>query len=129
MKFRASAVATKEMPDLKSFVIALAEDAEGSGRALTLARGLTPPTEQEVALGFDTYSLSTESGFTVYGGVTSWSLDRNSLKIVLSPDASETLDVDGGYVIRFDIDEPTWQALRQGLERIFGDGRQLRDRD
>ncbi|WP_437577609.1 Imm10 family immunity protein [Sorangium sp. So ce887] len=99
-RFEARTLASGEHPDINTFVVILAEHADGSGARLEIQKPLSSD-EQDRRLGLDTYCLCTEEGATHYGGVMSWTLTQSSLKILLDAKAAEALGVEGGFVVDF----------------------------
>jgi len=115
--FIAGAVGIEELPDVNSFVVVLAEQADGSGARLELQRALSF-NEQDRKLGMDTYCLCVTSGATHYGGVTSWSVRERRLELALTDDAAATLGTGPSIVVRLPIDV-SLDTLRVALDRIL----------
>ena len=80
----------EELDELNTLVLGLSDTQDGSGNILILERGLSFD-EQDVALGQDTYSISTASGATVYGGIMRSVLDERLLTIELTAEAAGAL--------------------------------------
>jgi Immunity protein 10 len=118
MRFKAMAVCATEMPDLDCFVVILAERSDGSGARLEAQRAFLFD-EQDQRLGQDTYCLCTEWGAVCYGGVVSWSIAENELKIILDARAATVLGVSNGFLIELEVDSNTLDQLNQGLRRVL----------
>lgn len=118
LKFKATGVSALEMPDLNSFAVVLAEQYDGGGVRLEIQRALEFD-DQDKQLGQDTYCMCTEQGAVCYGGIASWSLAGNELKIVLDARAATALGVKGGFLIELDVNTDTREQLRHGLQRVL----------
>jgi hypothetical protein len=117
--FVAKGVAATVINDAECVV--LAEDPDGAdGPRLEIMRGLNFD-EQERRLGLDTYSLSTQTGATIHGGVVSYSLDDSILTMRLEPRARDTLGVPSEFSIRLEADAVTIARVRAALVSILGD--------
>jgi hypothetical protein len=116
--FEAHAVNASEIPELDVFVVVLAEEPDGSGRRLELQRALEID-EQDRELGQDTYCVCTEDGACCYGGVASWSLVGDELRILLDARAATTLGVTDGFVIRLRADAEALHRVSLGLRRLL----------
>jgi hypothetical protein len=114
--FKASVVAACELPELGTYLVALAEKPDGGGERLEIQKALAFD-ERDRALGMDTYCLCTEAG-TAYGGVTRWTLTADVLEVVLNEKAAAALGVRGGF--RVELPPGDRQALQAGLERVLG---------
>ncbi len=112
-------VAVQESPDEDMFVVALAEEPGGEGRLLMFQLGLAFD-EQDVALGQDTYCVCDERGATVYGGVTSWSLEDNLLTIRFNTKASTRLAIADECRLRLLVDSHSIDLVLEGLRRVLG---------
>jgi hypothetical protein len=120
LKFKAKAVAAVELPDINTFAVVLAEDPSGDGKRLELHKALSV-NDQQISLGFDTYSISNELGATEYGGVIAWTLEANSLRVQLDADTAKVLGVDDEILVEFSISSDELQALERGLEFVLGE--------
>jgi hypothetical protein len=114
--FKANAVAAVELPEHEAFSVLLSEYPDGDGERLEFHRAFSFD-EQDRVLGMDTYCLCTEAG-TAYGGVTSWTLTRDSLEVRLDETTAGLLGVEGGFLVNFPQEH--LQTLREGLERVLG---------
>jgi immunity protein 10 of polymorphic toxin system len=114
-------VAVEELPADNSLVVALAEEPGGGGRNL-LFMVASEFDEQDRALGMDTYSLSDETGATVYGGVTSCRLEGNTLAIVLSSEAAAILGLDQATRMPLLVPPHTITRLARGLRTVLTSG-------
>ena len=118
-EFEARAVAAVELVDLNTFVIVLAEDADGSGQTLELQLALDFD-DQDEARGEGTYCLVVDGSRTHYGGVGGYELSGDALTISLDEHAQAQLEVDSGFHIRIAVDPSSLEALRAGVVRILG---------
>jgi hypothetical protein len=117
--FRVQHVVCEELADLNCFVAVLYERPDGTGERLELQRALVFD-DQDRATGMDTYCISISSGASQYGGVRSWSLEGPILIIHLDDEASEILEVEGGFRLHVDVPPAAFEGLVHGLERVFG---------
>jgi immunity protein 10 of polymorphic toxin system len=90
-------------------------DEDGVG-ALLFSRSDTID-EQDLLLGLDTYSISTEDGGTYYGGVKSAKLSGMDLELQLTTEAAAALGVSDDLRLRFE-DRAEAEAARGGLRRV-----------
>jgi len=81
--------------------VMFAEDTTGDGVCLGFQRAATFD-EQDRALGMDTYCVTLGTGEAVYGGVDGWSLAAGLLRLRLSAEAAEVLDLQRDVLIEFD---------------------------
>lgn len=118
MHVKAQAVAVMEDHDVDTFLVAFAEQPDGSGRQLQLQASISKEwSESDIECGFDTYCLLVDTGATVYGGVTSWSVEEGHLKLELTNEAASTLRVGRNLDIEFAIEKTA--EVKSGLERVF----------
>ena len=96
------------------FTVGLAEQ-DGVGVLLFSRSDVTD--EQDSLLGMDTYSLSTESGATFYGGVESAKLAETDLELQLSAEAAGALGLSAELLLRF-AGHAEAEAARAGLRRV-----------
>lgn len=89
--------------ELNAEVVVLAENLDGSGRRIELQRALSR-SDQDRALGQDTYCLVTTSGATHYGGIDHWALEEGELRLSLSTEAATALGLDTELSIRLPAD-------------------------
>lgn len=113
--FDAKAVAAVELADVNTFAVVLAEADDGSGQRLELQRALVV-NDEDRERGWGTYCLVTDDGATVYGGLSSWKLDGDTLRIVLEHQAAAALGTDG-FVIRYPREQH--DVLHEGLARVL----------
>jgi hypothetical protein len=119
--FTAKGVAASDLDDLNSRVVVLAEDPDGDGGPrLEISRAITY-TESDRQLGQDTYSLSTQSGATVYGGIQGYSLNGPILNMRVAPHVAQTLDVPEEFSIQLDATPEIIESVRRQLEKILSD--------
>jgi hypothetical protein len=117
--FEAQGVAVSTLEDLNTFLIMLAENADGSGRRLEIQRALSFD-EQDRKLGMDTYCLCTESG-THYGGVESWTLGDDTLILEFEKKASRALRLERRLIVRLRLTPKLRRELTAGLRRAIDD--------
>ena len=106
--FTAHAVAFGRYDDLDAEVLVLAEGSDGTGARLEISRSLAL-NDQDRRLGIDDYALVNQHQETVYGGIQSWHVEADRLRVDLRPEAALKLGAPNGYLIR--IAEPTEAAL------------------
>ncbi|MEV7291288.1 Imm10 family immunity protein [Streptomyces microflavus] len=90
-RFTARAAGAEVDPDGYFTEAGLAEAEDGSGFILSFMSGEEDPDDQEVALGMDTHCLVTAGQGTAYGCVREAVLTGNVLRVVLDPEALESL--------------------------------------
>jgi hypothetical protein len=117
--FVAKAGAAEEIEDVDCFIVALAEEPDGSGARLEIQIALWEPDPQDVALGQDTYCLCTQQGATCYGGVTAWCLRDRWLHLWLDERAADTLGLDDEIAIELDLPADTIATIAAGIERAL----------
>jgi hypothetical protein len=116
--FVATAVAASDLVDLNTRVVVLAESEQGDGARLEISRAIRPTT-QDRALGQDTYCLSTQTGATIYGGVTSYAIEGDVLRMQLATKASSVLGVPRSFSIALNTDVATIERVRVMLKAIL----------
>lgn len=107
-----------ELDDEATFVVALAERADGTGQILTFQRSLVLD-EQDTALDMDTYCLSDDACACAYGGVPSCILARNVLTLRLDEATAAILSMASSCHFYLHTDPALIAQLRDGLRRIF----------
>ena len=110
----------EELDELNTLVLGLSDTQDGSGNILILERGLSFD-EQDVALGQDTYSISTASGATVYSGITRCVIKDRVLTLDFSAEAADSLGITHTCQFPLELDLGSIERLREGLRRLFGD--------
>ncbi|UQN06540.1 Imm10 family immunity protein [Deinococcus sp. QL22] len=115
-RFTARALAVEELTDLDTFLIALADHADGPTRSLELQKALDAGEDEEH--DFDSYCLVVDGAATHSGGVVTCHLTAQTLVLHLNEQAADTLETDG-FEIDLDLSEEQRTALRAGLERLF----------
>ncbi|GAB3954014.1 Imm10 family immunity protein [Streptomyces sparsus] len=68
-------------------------DESGVARSLSIQRSTYEPDEQEIQSGMDSYSVSTERGFTVYGCLRSVRLSDTFLTLYFAAEDAEALEI------------------------------------
>lgn len=96
--------------------VIVAEEESGEGARVELQRA-TSFDDQDRALGQDTYCLSLHTGACVYGGVTRWLLVPGRLKLELSKEASDALELDTELTIEFGAQQPA--DLEEWLPKVL----------
>ncbi|GIJ44110.1 hypothetical protein Val02_09960 [Virgisporangium aliadipatigenens] len=103
----------------------LSEHGDGSGRGLTVRCAVEAPDEGDIATGMDSYRVSNERGFTVYGGVRHVRLRGRTLRVNFEPDAARGLGLDDALVeVTLTVDDESIERLKSGLQRVLWYGRQ-----
>jgi hypothetical protein len=120
LAFTAKGVAATRLVDENVLVVVLAEDPDDAdGPRLEIACMLKY-SRQDRELGQDTYSLSTQTGATTYGGVRWYTLEGSTFTINLDTRAQDQLGVDEEFSILLDAGAATIQEVRSALVRILG---------
>lgn len=102
----------------------VSENLDGTGFALIFQRSLREPDEQDVALGMDSYCLVTAQQGTDYGCVTEVVRKDILLRVVVTPEATEPLGLDGTeFEATLELDRDVIEQLRDGLRRVLNYGR------
>jgi len=109
--FEAHAVYSGMLEDV--LLVVLAAEKDGGGAHVTIQRG--------VSFDEHTYCITTHDGATHYGGIVAWSVESGFVTLQLSPKASRTLKVSGGFEIR--IPRESTDAVREWLAKII-DGKE-----
>jgi hypothetical protein len=121
-EFEVRRIAVEELRDLDTYVVGIAENADGSGDALLLQTALTVITEQDRALDMDTYCISTAWGATVCGGVTACALQDDLLTLEFDPPTAETLGISQECRFHLRVDQGRIEELKQGLRTVLATG-------
>ncbi|MFF4225358.1 Imm10 family immunity protein [Streptomyces abikoensis] len=79
-------------------------DDSGVRRSFSIQRSTYEPDEQEVQSGMDTYNISTERGFTVYGCLRRVQLDGSRLSLEFTAEDAEILEI--STLVEVDLDGP-----------------------
>ncbi|MGW4400239.1 Imm10 family immunity protein [Amycolatopsis nivea] len=102
--------------------VGLGEEADGSGRSLLIQRQFGEFSQQDVALGQDTYCLMTEDGATCYGGITGFVLDGSAVKVTLSEEAASILGLSVQQSIDLEIDAGDRERLEHAMVQVLAGG-------
>ncbi|MFJ8747505.1 hypothetical protein ACIRL2_50290 [Embleya sp. NPDC127516] len=123
-RFTARVVGTEIDPDGCFTEAGLAEAEDGSGFILLFMSGEEDPDDQEVALGMDTHCLVTAGQGTAYGCVHEAVLEGNVLRVVLDPEALESLRLEDGEIEAV-IEAPAQDVarFREVLAQVLAYGR------
>jgi hypothetical protein len=120
MDFRAAAAFAGDVESV--LMVALAERPDGSGRSVILQRASRPSPDDPLDAG---YSISTETGATVYDPLVDWRLADDELVLDLTSDAARLL----GCAPRIAIGVMTDKRTRDGVaDRIVRCDRCERER-
>lgn len=108
-----------ELSDLETFLVAFAENADGSGGSFDLQITIAPPDEQDVRLGMDTYCITVDAGPTCYGGIERCTFHGSIVSFELTPQAADALGI--AKEIAFDITDAVCDRgeIEAGLRRVF----------
>lgn len=105
-------------------VAAVAERADGTGRALMFQASDEAPDEEDVSLGMDTYCVVTEDQGTAYGCVRELSIDGDRMRVRLTDEALADLGLSDGVMdVQLAVPPEAVEALREYLRRILAYGR------
>lgn len=116
--FNASRADAEQMDDLNTFVVAVAENPDGTGNRLEFQRALSIEPE-DVDLGMDTYCLCTSEGASHYGGVVTWSASSDCLTVMLDQVAAKALNLPMELKVGLRLTEEAVLRLRAGLRRVI----------
>jgi hypothetical protein len=109
LRFKASAVAASEFPDLNAFALVLAEE-ETRGPRIEAQTMLVDDGDD-----FGAYSISTDTGATHYDALSSWDVSDGRLELHFNEEAREVFGVDS-VIISFDTRHTT--LVREGMTRV-----------
>lgn len=124
IRFTARIAEVTEDPSTRSLSVGLAEDEADGRMALIFQCGLAEPDDQDVALGMDTYCVTTAGQRTTYGGVTEVRLSGGVLRVVIARDSLGPLGLDDPEIAAMlEIDQAATERLRSGLARVLAYGR------
>ncbi|MEU5283125.1 Imm10 family immunity protein [Streptomyces sp. NPDC020755] len=123
-RFTARAAGAEVDPDGYFTEAGLAEAEDGSGFILSFMSGEEDPDDQEVALGMDTHCLVTAGQGTAYGCVREAVLKGNVLRVVLDPEALESLRLEDSEIEAV-IEAPPHDVVRfrEILAQVLAYGR------
>jgi hypothetical protein len=119
--WRTVATVTAEDNDLDRVrTVGLAEDAQGAGGYLIFQASLDEPTEQDSAMGMDTYCVMDDEGGVHYGGVRHVELRDRELTIRFDQDAAAELSVQGTELrLALAVPDDAIDRLRTELPRVL----------
>ena len=112
------AISVQELEDLNAFVIALYDQKEMSMSWIEIQQPLTLNT-QDQQLGLDTYCVTTNTGASHYGGITSCILRGRVLRIEFSQPAGSVLGLGEALECYLLVPMTVITSLRFGLERML----------
>ncbi|WP_079038828.1 Imm10 family immunity protein [Streptomyces sp. NBRC 110028] len=107
-----------EDEEVLEVAIAGVDDA-GSRRSISIQRSTYEPDEQEVQSGMDSYNISTERGFTVYGCLHSVRLTDSLLTLEFTAEDAEILEIPTPVEIDLRESGTTNADLRNKLRAIL----------
>jgi hypothetical protein len=89
-EFNSAALVTVD-EDEEAFMVGFAEREDGQGAFLILQASVTPPSQSDLANGFDTYCSVDESDAVCYGGLRRAELQPGRVLLQYEAEASEVL--------------------------------------
>ncbi|XSG77256.1 Imm10 family immunity protein [Herpetosiphon llansteffanensis] len=98
--------------------IVFADDPEEPDDYLELQRSFAEPDEQDIALGMDTYCISTAAGATTYGGITSFVIRGNQCTIDLAASAAAEIGI-AQYQIELNLTADDRPMLYEHIRQLF----------
>jgi hypothetical protein len=115
--------------DELGWVVGLADHEHDTKQYLQFQRGHVTEA-QDKALGHDTYYVERDDqSNSCYGGVESFDLGTNAIKLTLDDAGSRSLRLDRNVLITFDADEQTLDRFKRGLAAIFSGTGVIRNRE
>jgi hypothetical protein len=115
--------------DELGWVVGLADHERDTKQYLQFQRGHESDA-QDSALGHDTYYVERDDqSKSCYGGVESFDLGTNAIKLTLDDAGSRSLRLDRNVLITFDADEQTLDRFKRGLAAIFSGTGVIRNRE
>jgi thiamine biosynthesis lipoprotein ApbE len=123
-RFTARVAGVEIDPDGYFTEAGLSETEDGSGFILSFMSGEEDPDDQEVALGMDTHCLVTPGQGTAYGCVREAVMEGNVLRVVLDPEALESLRLEDSEIEAV-IEAPAQDVarFRETLAQVLAYGR------
>ncbi|SMB82050.1 Imm10 family immunity protein [Deinococcus hopiensis] len=115
VRFVASALAVEDLPDVNTFLIALADNAEEPVHLLELQKALEADEDDPDS---DTYCLVRDGEVTHYGGVTACLLHEHCLILRLDDEAASALGTDG-FEVELDLEEEECVVLHGAITRLL----------
>jgi hypothetical protein len=109
--------------DVDVVVLAVSEDPHGGGRFLLFQRAKSF-TEQDRALGMDTFSLTDPSGATAYGAVLAYRVNDEELALDFAPGAAQSLALPTEVRVKLNLSASALTELQTGLSVVI-DGRSM----
>lgn len=109
----------EELPDVETLAVGLTEAEDGNGPSLLFSIPTLPYDEQDRALGQDTYCVVSETGATVYGGLSACVLRDDVLILGFTAIAATALDLPRMLQLPLHVDAAAIAELRDGLRRVF----------
>lgn len=123
MRFTARCVGVAEDPELECLSVGVAEDDQGEGMSLIFQCELSDTGEEDDEPDLDSYCLVTPDQCAAYGAVDEVTLDGRTLRIVVSRDALDELELaDPEIEVLLDVDDDSVEHMRTGLRRVLTSG-------
>ena len=104
--------------DVEVVGAALAERPDSSGWNLVFQRS-NSFTDSDRKSGTDTYSITNESGVTVYGGVTRWRVDGSNLNLALDTETGSQLGLPADVAIALGVEAARIADLSKTLADVL----------
>lgn len=102
------------------FVVGIAEDSSAEGSYFILQCGLQEPSEQNQALGLDSYCILDQAGGVHYGGMEEVRIDPDKgLYLRFSEAATESLDLVSNEILLGFSENVDVELLMSGLRRVL----------
>ncbi|MFF3013479.1 hypothetical protein [Streptomyces sp. NPDC057939] len=121
-RFTARALAAEADVD-GEMQVGVAEDEDGF--LLLFTRAVAEPSEEDVALGLDTYRVTTGDRCTAHGCVRAVALTGNLLTVSLDPDRLDDLELDDAEIEAvLDMPNEAVAELGRMLVDVLGHGRE-----
>jgi len=111
------------------WVVGLADHERDTKQYLQFQRGHVSDA-QDSALGHDTYYVERDDqSNSCYGGVESFDLRTNAIKLKLTDAGSRSLRLERNVLITLDADEQTLDGFSRGLAAVFAGTGVIRNRE
>ncbi|WP_405597772.1 Imm10 family immunity protein [Streptomyces sp. NBC_01410] len=95
------------------------EDESGAQRSFSIQRSTYEPDEQEIQSGMDSYNVSTERGFTVYGCLRSVRLSNMVLTLEFATEDAEILEISTPVEVNLSEAQVDEENLSRKLREIL----------
>ncbi|BFV54945.1 hypothetical protein KCMC57_up00490 [Kitasatospora sp. CMC57] len=94
-------------------------DESGAPRSFSFQRSTYEPDEQEIQSGMDSYNVSTERGFTVYGCLRSVRLSNMVLTLEFTAEDAEILEISTPVEVNLSEAQADGENLPRKLREIL----------